>query len=341
MVQIIIKKSLFDDYFNLLYKIEYDYLKGKESSSADYDQIDKIKFNIKESIKKTLSNSINRNDYTPLNYFYHRLNYVDFEECGRINTKWISTYSKTKLYRYLLFEPNDSTNLSECIDYWFSEGYGYWPDNSRTKSNHQIQDQLININVLDPIGSILKMKIRINNLDLILSEEEIKEIYTWEFNSNDTNKIKYSKYLGDLDKFFPTIPSVYKIKDEEYYNLIDIFDIFFSYKKNHDIYSNPKINGRMWIEESDKFVSDIIQLDKTNESEESDNESEESDNESDNESWITEIKTNVKPIQFIKKIKKQIEKLCIELKSTDNSGQRELKDNFLTDLYIKLNEFCT
>jgi len=328
MVQIIFKKSLFDDYFNLLYKIEYDYLIGKESPIDYYNQMDKIKVNLRELIKKTLSNSINKNDNMTLNYFYHRLNYVDFEECGRINTKWIQTNSKTKLYQYLLFEPDDLTNLSECIDYWFSEGYGYYPDNSRTKSNHQIQDQLINVNVLDPIGSILKMKIRIENLDHVLSEEEIKEIYTWEFNKNNINKIKYSKYLGDLDKFFPTQPSVYKIKDEEYYNLIDIFDIFFSYQKNQDIYSNPKINGRMWIEESDKFVSDIIQLDKTNESEESDN-----------ESWITEIKTNVKPIQFIKKIKKQIEKLNIELKSTDNSGQRELKDNFLTDLYIKLNEF--
>jgi hypothetical protein len=40
-------------------------------------------------------------------------------------------------------------------------------------------------------------------------------------------------------------------------------------------------------------------------------------------------------------IKKLKNKLNIELKSTDNSGQRELKDNFLTDLYIKLNDFCT
>ena len=189
MTRIIFKKSLFDDYFNLLYKIEYDYLIGKESPIDDYDQMDKIKVNLRKLIKKTLSFSINKNDNIPLNYLYHRLNYVDFEECGRINTRWIQTDSKTKLYQYLLFEPDDSTNLSECIDYWFSEGYGYWPDNSRLRQNHQIQDQLININVLDPIGSMLKMKIKLENLDHILSEEEIKEIYTWEFNKNDTNKI--------------------------------------------------------------------------------------------------------------------------------------------------------
>jgi len=39
MVQIIIKKSLFDDYFNLLYKIEYYSLIGKESSVDNYDHI--------------------------------------------------------------------------------------------------------------------------------------------------------------------------------------------------------------------------------------------------------------------------------------------------------------
>lgn len=54
---------------------------------------------------------------------------------------------------------------------------------------------------------------------------------------------------------------------------------------------------------------------------------------------ISDIPIDIELVQFIKKIKAQIEKLNLELKSTDNSGQRELKDNFLTDLYKKLDEF--
>ena len=302
----------------------------KSSINDDYDRMDIIKVNLKEKIKKSFTDSINNNDYIPLNYYYHTLHYVDFDECGSINTKYIQTNSKTKLYQYLLFEPDDSTQLSECIDYWFSEGYGYYPDNSRTTINRHIQNNLININLLDPIGSMLKMKIITENLNHILSEKEIKEIYTWKFNNDGTNKIKYSKYLCDLDKFFPIQPSVYKINNEEYVNLLDIFDIFFSYEKTQ----NQCKNGYMWIEETNTFDSNIIQLDNKNEL------NNESENESDNESWITEIKTNIKPIKFIKKIKKQIEKLHIELKLTDDSGKKELQDNFLKDLYIKINEFC-
>jgi hypothetical protein len=54
MSQILIKKSLFDDYFNLLYKIEYDNLIGKESSDNESDNesnneswITEIKTNVK------------------------------------------------------------------------------------------------------------------------------------------------------------------------------------------------------------------------------------------------------------------------------------------------------
>lgn len=54
---------------------------------------------------------------------------------------------------------------------------------------------------------------------------------------------------------------------------------------------------------------------------------------------ISDISIDIDPVQFIKKIKAQIEKLNLELKSTDNSGQRELKNNFLNDLYNKLDEF--
>ena len=52
MSQLIFKKSLFDDYFNLLYKFEYNNLIGKKSSINDYDQMDIIKVNLKKLIKK-------------------------------------------------------------------------------------------------------------------------------------------------------------------------------------------------------------------------------------------------------------------------------------------------
>lgn len=333
MTRIILKKSIFDNYFNLLYKIEYNNLIGKESSEQDYKQMDIITAQLKKQIKKVFLSNMELTRENSYDCTYYRLNYVDLGDyynpgCGKVNTRWIETNTKAKLYYYLLFAPDDTTILSECIDYWFSEGYGYFPDNSKLQLNHIIQDQMININLLDPIGFMLKTIIRKNNLDHKLSAEEIKSIYTYELNKDGTNKTKYSEYLEDFDKYFPVLPKVYNGNGngnvEDYVDLIDLFDIFFSFDKGKS--TNPKINNKLWIETTNNNPYNVIQLDK-------------SENEQNDESWISDIPTDIEPVQFVKKIKAQIEKLNLELKSTDNSGQKELKDNFLTDLYNKLDEF--
>lgn len=197
MEKILFKKSLFDDYFNLLYKIEYNYLIGKESSKQDYNQMDVITTQLKKQIKKVFLSNIKITGENLSYCSHYRLNYMDFGDnynpgYGKVNTRLIETDSKAKLYYYLLFVPDNTTILSECIDYWFSEGYGYFSDNSKLQLNHINQDQFININLLDPIGSMLKMKICINNLDHKLSTEEIKSIYTYGLNKDETNKTKYS-----------------------------------------------------------------------------------------------------------------------------------------------------
>ena len=52
-----------------------------------------------------------------------------------------------------------------------------------------------------------------------------------------------------------------------------------------------------------------------------------------------DINIYTKPLKFIKQIKHQLDNLFLECKSTDNSGQTELKHNFLSDLSAKLNEY--
>lgn len=345
MPVILFKKSLFDDYFNTLYKIEYNYLMDIESSVEDYIQMDRIKNQLKKRIKNTLSHSINSGTDILLNSHYNRLNYVDFDDNynGKIYTQWIYTRSKAKLYYYLLFEQSKKTPvLSECIDYWFSEGYGYFPDFSRLQSNHMVQNKSVNINILDPIGSILKMKVRQEYQHETLSNEEIKSIYSWELNKNGTNKIKYSEYINDISNtynFFPRLPQILNIKGEEYVNLMDIFDIFFSFNICTDVYSNP--NNALYIESVDKYPLDVIQLDQLEQIVEI-KQSEQIDQlevSKVSEEWISDVRIDIKPMEFIEKIKSQIEKLNLELRSTDNSGQRELKDNFLSDLHKKLNKY--
>jgi hypothetical protein len=55
--------------------------------------------------------------------------------------------------------------------------------------------------------------------------------------------------------------------------------------------------------------------------------------------WISEVSIDLKPMQFIREIEKQLANLYLEFTQTDNSGCKELKDNFLSDLSAKLSDY--
>jgi len=246
-MSLLIKKSVFDEYFNLLYKIELDHLKKKEQCYLDYVQMNLIKSDLKKQIREIFESSIKNNYLIQLDKNYHKLCYIDYDdyiENGQIETKWIRTNNKIELYKYLLFNYTDSTCLSECIDYWFSESIGYYPDNSRQKENRLVIDSLININFIDIIGRILKSYVKTMNLT---ESDKINNIYNYEFNNKNINYIQYKKYIDDLNLNFP------KIYDLEYIDLIELFDVFFGINQQKNIYTNSKIYNTMWIESSNNI----------------------------------------------------------------------------------------
>lgn len=139
----------------------------------------------------------------------------------------------------------------------------------------------------------------------------------------------YSFYLNVINKYYSFIPQTYTDANlGEYFDLIEIFDIFFGLDTNgeHNIQTNPKIISGISIKSTNKCP---IKIPLSNSS----------DNFNNQEEWISDININSTPIDFIIKIKKQTDLLHKELDSVDNSGQKELKDNFLSDLCVKLDEY--
>lgn len=55
--------------------------------------------------------------------------------------------------------------------------------------------------------------------------------------------------------------------------------------------------------------------------------------------WISCVSTDLSPLEFIREVKRQLDNLHEELDSTDSSGQRELKNNFMSDLSGILDEY--
>lgn len=171
------------------------------------------------------------------------------------------------------------------------------------------------------------MKEKILKMKYYNKKKETPNYISWEFDYDGHQHFyilydKQNKYwyaIGGGRDFYP---------DTKYKNLkLECFDLVKSGRYWYDIWCS-------------KYITNILDIlfNITNQkfNKKSD---EESNEESNNESWISDISIDVEPIQFIKKIKVQMEKLNLELESTDNSGQKELKDNFLTDLYNKLNEY--
>ena len=166
MSQLIIKKSLFDEYFNLLYKIQYDrFLMNKDyfhkttdeelktvekdyaelkTVEKDYVELEIIKKKLEDKIKSIFANSIIKGDKIHLDKKYHRASIIftgdDYNDGWEFKTNWYKESNKIALYYHLLFGSNDLPNeeLTHCFRFWFAEGDGYYPD-----KNNELVDIVI------------------------------------------------------------------------------------------------------------------------------------------------------------------------------------------------------
>lgn len=329
MPSIIIDSSIFDDYFKSLYKFHYKYYqhwncrenknKINDPSDEDYLEMEKIQIKLRDTIEEYFIDAIKHDsNQSDLKESFHRLNYFNDEPI--VKTKWIQTKSTNELYYYLLFVNNNDTLLSECIDYWFDSGDGYYPHH--TKLDDLAINRFTNINIIDPVGTILKNKLISSNLHDELSEEDIQSIFTFENNVNGINKKKFAKYLDDINIKFPNLPTRYDSKNMHSINLSEVFNIFFLHNtnKNFNLDNNQHVHAllsnKIWIESVNIIDSNLIILRNTA------------------NKIVLEI---TEPIDFIKEIKKQLETLHEESNKTDDS--KDLEKKFIEDLNEKIKKF--
>lgn len=318
-MSLLINKNVFDDYFNLLYKLEYNKLIGNYFSHEVKSEpinvsnpqtktntellTDHIKMNqiiqvLKNTIKSKFKSAIEIKQQIPINgKKYHRLVYCYIGDAyfNSVNFKneWIKTNNKIMLYYYLLFGSDNirydkyigSNNvMSNCIDYWFSNGFGYYDENSRINTNHLLIDQLTNINLIDSIGQRLKQFVRMN-LEYYLDKiklntetnsntetntvkptyEQIRDsIYDYKSNTKDINYAKYESFLDNkvsnvkFSVFNPDLPKLYvDTNNEPNLDLIELFDVFFGIEDKSSVYSNYKKYSGLWIESTDELFIDL------------------------------------------------------------------------------------
>jgi hypothetical protein len=331
---ILINKNVFDDYFNLLYKLEYDQLNSshhwseqdceQETNSdntetdtklpnnsllADYEKMDQIIQLLKDTIKSKFKSAIENKQQIPINgKKYHKLIYCRigdaYSDTISYESEWIKTNNKITLYNYLLFgsDKSDETKetdktdryvnvakdyrvMSNCIDYWFSNGFGYYDENNRINTHCLLIDQMTNINLIDSIGQRLKQFVRMDlayNMDKIANTEtnlntetdsdiptyeQIRDsIYDYKSNTKDINYVKYESFLDNkvsnvkFGIFNPDLPKLYTDTDTNAntnLDLIELFDVFFGIEDGSSIYSNYKKYSGVWIESTDELFIDL------------------------------------------------------------------------------------
>ena len=271
-MSLLISKNIFNEYFELLYKIEYDYQKSHSINKTNCNLMDTIISNIKMQIKNIFDVALQNNKIIKTKEQFHKLCYLDYDDNnGPIESNWIRTNNKIKLYRYLLFgsdsnsDSNSDTNLdldldldlaclSKCIDYWFSEGSGYWNNNSRINENHMHIDSCTNINLIDNIGTILKTLV---GQGIIYEPSEIEEIYTYKKNNKKQN---FEKYKNQIQNYNRNLNLNFNLEfefDSEYIDLIKLFDIFFRFGDENNNYSTSKLYNSMWIKSENNIYIDL------------------------------------------------------------------------------------
>lgn len=245
MAKLWVKKSIFNEYFKLLYKIQYNFCIYHVCEKEDYDNMDVIQKELKEEIKSVFLKSIEKGEKIKLDKKYHKLsigfNGDDFNSGENYETNLYKETNKIVLYYHLLFTPN-ILDCFDCFEYWFAEGNGCYPKYKDINPNTNIAiNQCINSNLIDPVGSYLKQYVNYKGSD-DFTNEEIEEIFTFKSLSPMTEnnlKNKYAKYMYKFDYYFNSKLTPHIVGEVEYVDLIELFDIFFLINYNY-IYDDNK-----------------------------------------------------------------------------------------------------
>lgn len=240
---LLIDKKCFNNYFDILYEIEFSDIYIIENNILIKDSYNPI--NTYELYEREINHIKDRLEYlfnktkekVQIDNKNYRLVYKSDEKI--ITTEWKQTDNLIELYKYFLFNTTNNNELRYCIDYWFSEGYGYYSLTRSNKNNIKLC-RYRGINYIDFEGHILRHIIHEFKYDL--PSKIIYDIFTFKKTSDKinfiTNKIlelnknfNIKKDINDVKK-----PIIYYSK-YEYIDLIEIFTIFFN-NKNFYIESN-------------------------------------------------------------------------------------------------------
>ena len=223
---LLIKLSDFDEYFNILYKIEYEYFlcdqfnQNKPNEQENMNLLNEKINELNNKIKNMFDTAINSNNLIPMKKNYHR--YIHSEN----KSKWIKTNNKLKLYRHLLWNCN-------LISLWFC--------NSSNKFQYSKKsiNECLGINYIDSIGYGLKRFIE-SQIYLLDDANEIeytnfcKQIF--DFSNVSINKLQIidalegSKFTSNLCKNLKdcinSCPKTYLINGKKHIDIIELFECF-------------------------------------------------------------------------------------------------------------------
>ena len=261
---LLIELSDFDEYFNILYEIEYKYFlcdqlnQNKPNEQENINLLnEKINEKINElnnKIKNIFDTAINSNNLMPMKKNYHR--YIHSEN----KSKWIKTNNKLKLYRHLLWNCN-------LISLWFCNG------SHNNEFDKKSINECLGINYIDSIGYGLKRFIK-SQIYLLDDANEIeytnfcKQIF--DFSNVSINKLQIidalegSKFTSNLCKNLKdcinSCPKTYLINGKNYIDIIELFDMFFSLNDRCvDIFACHDKNNyhELFLESTDELFIDL------------------------------------------------------------------------------------
>lgn len=260
-MSLLIEKNVFDDYFQLVYKFEYnEIMQIKESEDVItertfllHNETRKIKRKIQEKFEKAIADGnviYMPNEYHRLN---HRTNSDNVEQ-----SPWIKTNNKLKLYHYLLFDDSEINKvvLSHCIDYWFEYKIGSYYDVLSRGTDTSINCVYQNIQLVDSIGKVIRQSAFQMGKDAC---KDMEGVFNYTLKNKDTiYKDLIPKHYCSSENpthmkyqfFNPAFPTIYKDETEKI-DLIQLFDVFFGVKKlcydQNNFYLKSKERLFVWL----------------------------------------------------------------------------------------------
>lgn len=186
-----INKRAFDEYFKIYREYSANNWKEIYSESSIEQNIQCIQ-KVTSEIKRVFASAITWGQIEPMGGNYHKLHFSailsDYSKPESMETDWICTNDKIKLYHHLLFEKTYQEDFSHFIRYWFSN---YFKTDEDTDGMTTY--------------SIIKCSIsQTTNAQWLNGQDQEQD---------QCNKITPSIYLNG--------------NGEEQYDLLEIFDVFF------------------------------------------------------------------------------------------------------------------